>query len=69
MKTDGPKVIGPGQGRIGRLRGMGVRFMVSGDEYGGGFALVEHPMPRRPWGHRSTGTTARTSTASSSRVG
>jgi len=50
MKTDGPKVIGPGQGRIGRLRGMGVRFMVSGDESGGGFALVEHPMPPRALG-------------------
>jgi mannose-6-phosphate isomerase-like protein (cupin superfamily) len=29
---------------------MGVRFMVSGDESGGGFALVEHPMPPRALG-------------------
>ena len=26
---------------------MGVRFMLSGEETGGGFALVEHPMPPR----------------------
>jgi mannose-6-phosphate isomerase-like protein (cupin superfamily) len=50
MLTDGPKVIGPGEGRTGRLRGMGVRFMVSGAESRGGFALVEHPMPPRALG-------------------
>ena len=43
----GAKIIGPGEGRSGRLRAMGVRFMVSGDESGGGFALVEHPLPPR----------------------
>jgi mannose-6-phosphate isomerase-like protein (cupin superfamily) len=50
MPSEGAKIIGPGQGRTGRLRGMGVRFMVSGDESGGGFALVEHPMPPRALG-------------------
>jgi len=50
VRLDGPKVIGPGQSRTGRLRGMGVRFMVSGAESGGGFALVEHPMPPRALG-------------------
>jgi mannose-6-phosphate isomerase-like protein (cupin superfamily) len=47
MPTSGAKIIGPGEGRTGRLRGMGVRFLVSGNESGGGFALVEHPMPPR----------------------
>ena len=50
MKPDGPKVLGPAQGRTGRLRGMGVRFMVSGALSGGGFSLVEHPMPPRALG-------------------
>ena len=26
---------------------MGVRFMLAGDETGGGFSLVEHPIPPR----------------------
>lgn len=47
MLTEGAKILGPGQGRAGRLGGMGVRFMVSGDESGGGFALVEHPLAPR----------------------
>ncbi|MEO7870621.1 MAG: cupin domain-containing protein [Candidatus Limnocylindria bacterium] len=34
----------PGQGRAGRLGGIGVRFMVDGDDSGGRFAMVEHPM-------------------------
>ena len=37
-------ILKPDQGRAGRLGGIGVRFMVSGDESGGGFALVEHPL-------------------------
>jgi quercetin dioxygenase-like cupin family protein len=40
-----PKVLGPNDGDAGFLTAMGVRFMVSGKESGGGFALVEHPMP------------------------
>jgi len=39
-----PKVLGPRDGRAGFLGSMGVRFMVDGDESGGGFSLVEHPM-------------------------
>jgi hypothetical protein len=38
------KVVGPGDGKAGFLGGIGVRFMVDGDESGGGFSLVEHPM-------------------------
>ena len=38
-------VLGPKDGRAGRLGSIGVRFMIDGAETGGGFALVEHPMP------------------------
>jgi quercetin dioxygenase-like cupin family protein len=44
MHDHGAKVVRAREGRIGRLGGMGVRWMVSGDESGGGFALVEHPL-------------------------
>ena len=52
-----PKVLGPSDGEAGFLTAMGVRFMVSGQESGGGFALVEHPMPPHALGaplHRHT---------------
>ena len=39
------KVVGPQDGKAGFLASIGVRFMVDGDESGGGFSLVEHPMP------------------------
>jgi quercetin dioxygenase-like cupin family protein len=32
---------------MGWLASIGVRFMVGGEESGGGFSLVEHPMPPR----------------------
>ena len=41
------RVLGPKDGNAGMLGSMGVRFMLDGDETGGGFALVEHPMPPR----------------------
>ena len=41
------RVLGPHDGKAGRLGSIGVRFMVDGDESGGGFSLVEHPMPPR----------------------
>lgn len=44
MLGDGARIVGPREGRQGRLGGIGVRFMVNGDESGGGFALVEHPL-------------------------
>jgi mannose-6-phosphate isomerase-like protein (cupin superfamily) len=40
-------VIGPGDGKQGMLGSIGVRLMVDGDASGGGFSLVEHPMPPR----------------------
>ena len=42
-----PRVLAPGAGKSGKLASIGVRFMIYGDESGGGFSLVEHPMPPR----------------------
>jgi quercetin dioxygenase-like cupin family protein len=41
------RVLGPKDGRVGDLGSIGVRFMIGGDETGGGFSLVEHPMAPR----------------------
>jgi mannose-6-phosphate isomerase-like protein (cupin superfamily) len=41
------RVLGPSDGEEGLLASIGVRFMISGEESGGGFCLVEHPMPAR----------------------
>lgn len=41
------RVVGPGDGKSGFLGSIGVRFMVDGEESGGGFSLVEHPMSPR----------------------
>jgi mannose-6-phosphate isomerase-like protein (cupin superfamily) len=47
MQATAAKVLGPQDGKAGSLAAIGVRFMVGGDESGGGFSLVEHPMPPR----------------------
>jgi mannose-6-phosphate isomerase-like protein (cupin superfamily) len=48
MQTAGAAgVLGPNDGKAGRLGSIGVRFMIGGEESGGGFSLVEHPMPPR----------------------
>ena len=39
------RVLGPHDGKSGWLRAIGVRFMIEGDESGGRFSLVEHPLP------------------------
>ena len=44
MTMTAVRVVGPRDGKLGRLGGIGVRFMVDGAESGGGFSLVEHPM-------------------------
>lgn len=41
------RVLGPDDGKAGRLGSIGVRFMIDGADSGGGFSLVEHPMPPR----------------------
>jgi quercetin dioxygenase-like cupin family protein len=50
MEIGSAKVLGPHDGKIGFLGSIGVRFMVGGAESGGGFSLVEHPMPPRALG-------------------
>jgi mannose-6-phosphate isomerase-like protein (cupin superfamily) len=45
--AQGPRVIGPGDGAAVDLGSLGVRFMIWGDESGGGVSLVEHPIPPR----------------------
>src|SRR5260370_37196645 len=47
MATTIGRIVGPTDGKLGKLGGMGVRFIVDGTESGGGFALVEHPMEPR----------------------
>src|SRR5205807_10400600 len=52
-----PRVIGPGDGETGQIGGIGVRFLLDAARTGGGFSLVEHPMPPRALGsprHRHT---------------
>jgi mannose-6-phosphate isomerase-like protein (cupin superfamily) len=43
--SQGPRRLGPRDGKAVHLGGLGVRFMVWSDESGGGFSLVEHPIP------------------------
>jgi mannose-6-phosphate isomerase-like protein (cupin superfamily) len=52
-----PRVIGAGDGETGQIGGIGVRFLLDTARTGGGFSLVEHPMPPRALGsprHRHT---------------
>jgi mannose-6-phosphate isomerase-like protein (cupin superfamily) len=45
--ADGPRVVGPADGHAVDLVTLGARFMVWSEESGGGFSLVEHPIPPR----------------------
>lgn len=47
MKASSVRVLPAGQGTMGWLGGLGVRFMIPGEDSAGGFALVEHPMRPR----------------------
>lgn len=47
METSTVKIVGAGEGRLGWLGGLGVRFMIDGAESAGGFSLVEHPLKAR----------------------
>jgi mannose-6-phosphate isomerase-like protein (cupin superfamily) len=40
-------IIGPNDGKAGELGSIGVRFMLWGEQSGGGVSVVEHPMPPR----------------------
>lgn len=45
--SQGPRILGPNDGKAVDLGSLGVRFMVWSEESGGGFSLVEHPIPPR----------------------
>jgi mannose-6-phosphate isomerase-like protein (cupin superfamily) len=45
--SQGPRIIGPKDGKSVDLGAIGARFMIWGEESGGGFSLVEHPIPPR----------------------
>ena len=45
--SQGPRILGPNDGKALDLGSVGVRFMVWSEESGGGFSLVEHPIPPR----------------------
>ena len=45
--AQGPRILGPGDGKVVDFGSFGVRFMVWAEETGGGFSLVEHPIPPR----------------------
>jgi len=62
MQTAVGHLLGPDQGEVVRLLALGVRFMIAGETTGGAFSLVEHPLPPRALGRRSTSTATRTST-------
>jgi mannose-6-phosphate isomerase-like protein (cupin superfamily) len=43
--SDGPRKVGPADGKSVDIQSVGVRFMAWSEETGGGFSLVEHPIP------------------------
>jgi quercetin dioxygenase-like cupin family protein len=43
-------VLGPREGDQVHLLALGVRFMIDGEQTGGAFSLVEHPLPSRALG-------------------
>src|SRR5918997_4034313 len=45
--SEGPRILGPNDGKAVDFGSFGVRFMVWVEESGGGFSLVEHPIPPR----------------------
>jgi mannose-6-phosphate isomerase-like protein (cupin superfamily) len=56
--SQGPRKVGPTDGHVAELGGCDARFLVWSEESGGGFSLVEHPIPPRSLCaplHRHTG--------------
>jgi mannose-6-phosphate isomerase-like protein (cupin superfamily) len=45
--TTRARIVGPTDGKSGTLAAIGVRFVMDGEDAGGRFSLVEHPMPPR----------------------
>jgi quercetin dioxygenase-like cupin family protein len=47
QRSQGPRILGPNDGKTVDFGSFGVRFMVWSEQSGGGFSLVEHPIPPR----------------------
>lgn len=45
--SQGPRIVHPADGPYADLGTCGARLMISAEESGGGFSLVEHPIPAR----------------------
>jgi mannose-6-phosphate isomerase-like protein (cupin superfamily) len=45
--SQGPRKVGAADGEYAELGGCAARFLVWGEESGGGFSMVEHPVPPR----------------------
>jgi mannose-6-phosphate isomerase-like protein (cupin superfamily) len=45
--SQGPRKVGPDDGAVAELGGCDARFLIYGEESGGGFSMVEHPVPPR----------------------
>lgn len=45
--SQGPRKVGAEEGLVAHLGGCDARFLIWGEESGGGFSLVEHPVPPR----------------------
>jgi mannose-6-phosphate isomerase-like protein (cupin superfamily) len=45
--SQGPRIVGPSDGKSVDLGAIGARMMIWTEETGGDFSLVEHPMPPR----------------------
>jgi len=45
--SQGPRIVGRSEGKAVDLGSIGARFLAWTEETGGGFSLVEHPMPPR----------------------
>jgi hypothetical protein len=48
--NDQPHVVPPGAGDYVSFGGLGTRYVVGGEQTGGGFALVEHDLAPRELG-------------------
>jgi quercetin dioxygenase-like cupin family protein len=47
MDSGGARIVGPEGGKLVDLASIGARLMITREDSGGGFSLVEHPMPPR----------------------
>ncbi|MGB0096171.1 MAG: cupin domain-containing protein [Solirubrobacteraceae bacterium] len=45
--AQGPRKVGRADGQYAQLGGCDARFLIWGEESGGGFSLIEHPIPPR----------------------